>query len=87
MPPIKSWNEFKAQYALNTLRVWEIMYVAGGRNTPISIIEALSKDERHQIRESVAANASTPMRILQTLSKDRNIHVKNMAYHCITGRT
>ena len=41
-------------------------------NTPIKILEELSKDSHYSIRCLVAKNPNTPVRILETLFKDES---------------
>ena len=50
--------------------------VANNPNTPIDILEVLSKDEDNDVRYWVADNLNTPIDILRVLSKDENSGVR-----------
>ena len=50
--------------------------VANNPNTPIDILEVLSKDEDNDVRYWVADNLNTPIDILRVLSKDEDSSVR-----------
>ena len=52
--------------------------VAGNKNTPVSVLEELSKDE-DIVRINVARNKNTPVNVLEELSKDPDEDVREAA--------
>jgi hypothetical protein len=51
--------------------------IAQNPNAPISVLEALAKDENSNIRVAVADNPSVPLSVLAALAKDENDIVRS----------
>jgi len=51
-------------------------FIALNKNTPVSNLSKLAKDQNWVVRQSVAANLNTPVKLQERLAKDCNLHVK-----------
>ena len=64
-------------------------HIAENRNTPIDILEKLSRDESIHVRCRVAENINTPIDILEKLGRDENVirtvHEEHRQYCRIIG--
>ena len=73
-------KEFKIQKALGLITFDDECDMARHTDTPISMLEVLSKSNRIAVRYYVAMNTNTPVKILKKLSKDNSSGiVKNAA--------
>lgn len=63
--------------ALAESKNWRVRcLVASNLNTPVSMLEQLSKDKIRFVRGNVAMNLNTPKKIIKQLSKDRSRYVR-----------
>ncbi len=72
-------KEISVQLALGTLPKNIRKRVAKNTNTPIDMLEVLSKDEFWYVRYYVAGNTNTHIKILTMLSKDKDSGVRYTA--------
>jgi len=70
-------KEFKIQLALGSISLEEKNRMADNPNTPIEVLEKLSKDENEYVRYAIASNPNTPIEVLKRLSKDRSRFVRS----------
>jgi hypothetical protein len=56
---------------------WRVRYwVAANPNTPVGVLEALSKDDYEDVRWEVAQNPNTPMGVSEVLAEDEDEDVR-----------
>ena len=67
-------KEFEIQLALGTVSLEDKREMASNPNTPVEILDKLSRDKTISVRSMVARNSNTSIEILERLSEDKDLY-------------